>query len=323
MSIRITPDTPSLNTREYFSTKKQVTATKSVAVLGSECCFCIPNCDWVLPAIADITDSDPRKNDKKDFIIKVPVASTVIGTLIKIAPDGTETSTIIVDDTLGRFYDTGVIKNLVWAFNLDWRKVALSGSHGFGQYKFNITISNSTPTEIFNKDSIVFQLIPWSCENAHRTVRIETKQSGFFEDGFDYTGLKVGVSGESEVVPQKFWAQQIRLWGRFQRTDFELEVDNIVSQERGEEMVQSRTVKVYTLQLDTIETELSNPLIRDMLQAPDVRISDYNISNIEEYNSVRVTMTEIATPVNFTLNKNEFFEISFTEFFKANVHRFK
>ena len=70
MSIRITPDTPSLNTRNYFSTKTQITATKSVAVLGSECCFCIPNCDWVLPAIADITDSDPRKNDKKDFIIK-------------------------------------------------------------------------------------------------------------------------------------------------------------------------------------------------------------------------------------------------------------
>lgn len=321
MSIRIFPSPSTLNTAEYFATKRQVTSTKGLVELGSECCFCVPNCDWVLPAFADLTDTDDRKNDKGDFLIRVASGSTVVGTLIKIAPDDTETDTIITDGTFGQFFDTGDLDTDVWGFILDWRLVA--ASLGFGKFKFNITVNNQTPTETFNEDSVSFQLTPWSCKNAHRTVRIETKQSGYFEDGFDYTNFAFSVPeipGSSRKFP---WPQQIRLWGRFHRSDFELEVDNIVSQDRGEEQVQSRTVKVYTLQLDTIETKLSNPLIRDMLQAPDVRISDYNINNIEEYTSTRVTMTDIDSPITSTMNKNEFFEIQFTEFFKANVHRYR
>ncbi len=321
MSIKIFPAAPNLNTAEHFATIEQVTATKGLVELGSECCFCVPNCDWVLPAFADLTDTDDRKNDKRDFLVRVASNSTVVGTLIKIAPDDTETNTIITDSTYGQFFDTGVLDDNVWGFVLDWRLVA-SGL-GFGKYKFNITVNNQTPTETFNEDSVCFQLMPFTCVSAHRTVRIETLQSGYFEDGFDYTNFAFGIPGFPDTRRPFPWPQQIRLWGRFHRSEFELEVDNIVSQDRGEEQVQSRTVKVYTLQLDTIETKLSNPLIRDMLQAPDVRISDYNINNIEEYTSTRVTMTEINSPVTFTMNKNEFIDIQFTEFFKANVHRYR
>ena len=85
MSVRVTPDVTSLNTREYFATRKQVTAIAGNVVVGSECCFLYPNCEWYLPAIADLTDTDKAKNDVKDFIIQVSDNSTVVGTLIKIA----------------------------------------------------------------------------------------------------------------------------------------------------------------------------------------------------------------------------------------------
>lgn len=321
MSVRIAPAISSLNSREYFSTKRQVSAVKGNVILGSECCFLFPNCDWTLPAIADLTDADDYKNDRKDFIIQVSNNSTVVGTLIKIAPDGVETPTIITDDTFGNFYSLGTIKANVWGFFLDWRLVA-SGL-GFGKYKFNITVENSTPTEIFNEDSVCFQLIPYSCGNAQRTVRIETRQSGYFEGGFDYTGLTVDESQVSEVVPKSNWRQQIRLWGRFFRSEWQINIDNIVTQERGQGMVQTQTIRGFTLLLDTIQTKISNPLIKDMLQAPEVRISDYNINNIEVYKSERVSLTDIGEPVIHTENINEFYDLKFVEWQQDNVHRFR
>lgn len=321
MAVRVNPSASSLNVLEYLHLKRTVQAVRNPVTVASECFFCIPNCNWTLPAIADLTDSDPYKNDYKDFIISVASGSTVTGTLIKIDPDGTETPTTITDNTYGLFYPLDDLKAGVWGFLLDWRLVA-SGL-GFGKYKFNITVENSASTEIFNKDSVCWQLIPYTCENAHRTVRIETEQAGYFEGGFDYSGIIVEPNTNEFVRGKDTWQQQIRLWGRFYRSNFEYNVDNIVTEERGQEQVQSQTVQVYTLLLDTIQTNISNPLIRDMLQAPEVRISDYNINNIEKYESVRVSMTNIETPVTITMNKNEFHDIKFVEWKQDNVHRYR
>lgn len=322
MSIRLTPAIPILNTREYFSTKLQVTAVKGNAILGSECCFLYPNCDWFLPAIADLTDSDDYKNDKKDFIIKVANNSTVVGTLIKIAPDGTETPTTIVDNTLGILYVLGVLKSNVWGFKLSWRLVA--SVLGFGKYKFNITVENSSSNETFNEDSVCWQLIPYSCQNAHRTIRIDTLQSGYFEGAFDYTDLVVPADGGNKTVSVgTHWPQQIRLWGRFFRSEWQLNVDNLVTQQRGQEMIQTQTIRGFTLLLDTIQTKISDHLIEDMLLAPEVKISDYNINNIEVYKRERVSLTDIGEPVIHTQNINEFYDIKFVEWQQDNVHRFR
>ena len=321
MSVRVTVTVPNLNTREYFSTKRQVQAIESNTTLGSECCFLFPNCDWYLPAFADLTDIDTYKNDLKDFIIKVADNTTVVGTLIKIAPDGTETSTTIVDNTYGIFSPLGSLKANVWGFLLDWRLVA-SGL-GFGRYKFNISVSNSTPTEIFNQDSVCFQLMPYSCENAHRTVRIETKQSGYFEGGFDYTGMVVPIGNTGQNFRSGKWTQQLRLWGRFFREGRDLNIDNVVTEDRGQEMIQTQTIKRYLLKLDTVKAGISNHVIDDMLLAPEVRISDYNINNIEVYKSERVTLTGLNDPTITPLNINEFYDINFAEWKQNNVHRFK
>jgi len=324
MAVRVNPIVPSLNTREYLATIRTVGATKQDAIVGGDCCFCFPNCDWCLPAIANLTNpTDSYTNDKKDFIIKVATNSTVVGTLIKIAPDGTETPTVIVDDTYGDFSDVGVLKADVWGFLLDWFKVAFD--LGFGKYKFNITVENSSATETFNEDSVCFRLMPYSCQNAHRTVRIETAQNGYFEGGFDYTGISAEVllaNGKIEVV--NGWAQQIRLWGRFFREGYNYTVDNIPLEGRGQEQVQAQTIRRYSLLLDTIENKVSFPVITDLLLAPDVNISDYNIENSAgTIVSRRVTMTDIGDPVITTLNQNEFYDLKFLDWKQDNVHRYR
>ncbi len=325
-AIKVNPAVTDLNTREYLATIRTVSSTKADAIIGGDCCFCFPNCDWCMPAIANLTNpTDGYTNDKKEFILQVALNSTVVGTLIKIAPDGTETPTVIVDNTYGQFFALGVLRANVWGFILDWYKVA--NTLGFGKYKFNRTVENSSATETFNEDSVCFQLMPYNCDNAHRTVRIETEQFGYFEGGFDYTGIQpsIPLAGGLQAVQQGAgWPQQIRLYGRFFREGYDYTVDNIVLEGRGQEQVQAQTIRRYSLLLDTIENKLSYPLITDMLLAPDVRISDYNIENSSGLiDRRRVTMTDIGDPIITTLNQNEFYDLKFLDWKQDNVHRYK
>jgi len=202
-------------------------------------------------------------------------------------------------------------------------KSAIAGKY---HSQFGYKKQHSEPTVTYNNDSVCFQLMPYSCDNAHRTIRIETQQRGYFEGGFDYTGLTVAGTtsgGLTEVQQVDFWSQQIRLWGKFVREGRDLNIDNIVTEERGQEMVQTQTIKRYSLKLDTIQTSISNPLIDDMLLAPNVKISDYNINNIEVYRNERVSLTDLGDPIITPLNINEFYEIKFAEWKQNNIHRFR
>lgn len=323
MAIRLTPAVSVSRTKEYLATKRTVKAIKKAVVLGSDCCFCVSNCNWDLPVFALLTDENDReRNDRNDFIIQVPEGATVTGTLIQLNPDNSVKQSIpIVDSTYGNFYSTGTVKANVWAFIIDWYKVA--DIEGFGRWKFNITVENGASTEIFNQDSACFWLRPWTCEDAHRTVKIKTEQSGYFEGGFDYTGLDFLLALPGKIKISNSWPQEIRLWGRFWRSGFPEERDVVATQQRGRQLVQSKIWQSYTLKLDTIPTSVSNRLVLDMFQAPQVFISDFNISNIDVYRSVRVNLTDIAEPINFTQNINEFLEFTFEDWQQDNVHRFR
>ena len=313
--IRVNPTTPSLNTREYFSTKFTKTAAPSLVLSAGSCCV---GCTSDLPAIANLTNpTDGITNDKTDFILFVQKGTTTVGTLTNIAPDGTETDYIITDDTYGNFFATGALKPSYWGFLLDWYKVA--NSLGFGRYKFNVTVTNAASNEIYNEDSPCFILLPYSCDNAHRTVRITTEQKGYFEGGFDYTNLDYNIDGEKKTT----WRQEIRLWGRFFRSTRRLETDNIVTKDRGQEQIQAQTVKVFSLLLDTIQPNVSDRLLDDMLLAPEVYLNDYNINNTTVENNERTVLTALGEPVINTLSREEFYNIELEEFYQDNLHRYK
>ena len=326
MAVRLNPTVSSSRTQEYLHTKRTVGAINKPKLVGSDCCFCVPNCDWDYPAFVDTTDQfDTYKNDKTDFIFNVPTGGSLTATLIELNQDNTtKNSFVIVDNTYGDFFATGTVKTGVWAFLLDWYKVVTV--QNFGRYKLNIVIQNGSSTEIFNEDSVCFKVEPYSCEAAARTVKIKTEQSGYFEGGFDYTGLDftlaVGVGGLGSTI-KTTWPQEIRLFGRFWRQGRDFTVDNIVTEERGQQMVQSQTIKRYLLKLDNIPSTLSNRVIDDLLQAPEIYISDYQISPVELYEEVRVTPIEFPDPVAFPQNKNEFYDVVFLEWKQDNVHRFK
>lgn len=325
MSIRLTPTTPSSRPQDYASFEETVAVNDDPLEVGAGCCFCVPNCDWDFPVFAFLSSPfDREKNDRNDFIFNVAAGSTLTAKLIQLNPDNTVKQTItIVDNTYGQLFPTGTIKAGVWAFWINWHDVA--DVEEFGRWKFNVTIENGSATETYNQDTVCFHLMPWTCENAHRTIKIQTEQSGYFEGGFDYTGISFveEIAGGIGQANKTTWPQELRLWGIFFRDGFPQERDNLVTQNRGKQLVQSKIWKKYKLKLDTIPTILSNRLVLDMLQAPEVYITDQNISNIEEYVRVRVDLQDIDDPINFRQNKNEFFEIEFVDWQQDNVHRFK
>ena len=321
MAIRLNPSPAIPNTREHFSHKSTFLASPSDVIAADSCCF---GCALDLMAIANLSNpTDPITNDRTDFIVRTGKGTTTVGTLTQIAPDGTETDIIITDDTYGQFYPTSTIKFIYWAFELDWYKVA--NTLGFGRYKFNVTATNVAATVVFNETSPCFTLIPYSCENAHDTVVITTEQKGYFEGFFDYTGLDYTYTDHAGNTKKKTtWRQSIRLYGRFFRSTRDLAVDNIVSKQRGQEQVQASTVKVYTLQLDMIQTDVSNRVIDDMLLAPDVRISAYFINNIEDYVETRVSLTDLGNPTRTRGSRSEFYpDIELKEYFQDNLHRYR
>jgi hypothetical protein len=328
MAIRVTPAASVSRTQEYLHTKDTVEAIKNPGFDASECCFCVPNCDWDWPVFALLADdTDHLKNDRSTFIFDIPSGGSITAKLIQLNPDNSVLKeTTIVDNTLGQLLPTGNVRANTWAFLLDWYKVA--NVEGFGRFKFNVTIDNSASTEIFNDYSVCYDLKPWTCANAHRTIKIQTEQSGSFEGGFDYSGLNwifteptdsIFLSGTTKTT----WLQEVRLYGVFYRESFGQERDTLATADRGRQLVQSKIWNTYKLKLDTIPTKLSNYVIFDMLQAPEVYITDHNISNIDTYNRVRVNTQEIGDPVNFRLNKNEFIEITLEDWQQDNVHRFK
>jgi hypothetical protein len=319
--IVITPTASSLSTRDYLATKELFEARKTPVVEGGQCCLF--GCGWSLPAIANPTDpTDNDTNDKVDFILDIPLGATVTANLVKIDGNGNETEYLINNDTYGQFYATGTIKANVWGFILDFYKVY--NTLGYGEYKVNIQIDSFSGQDIYDKDSPCYRLVPYDCYEAHNTVRIQSWQTGYFEGGFDYTGISY-VFGEGLTANRgkSKWFQQMRVYGRFWRSGRDYIVDNIVTKLRGQEQVQSQTIKVYNLQLDNIKSDQSNKLIDDMLMANEVYISDYNSDSVEDYKNVRVSMTDIGDPESEAMNTFEQYTITLREYFQDNIHRFE
>lgn len=284
------------------------------------CCTCgLGSCSVDLPAFAYLTDdTDRRKNDYTDFVFPVKSSQTMTATLQKLDNENNVTNSYtITDNTYGLFFSTGTIKTDYWAFMLDWYKVA--NRIGYGRYRMNFVIENSLSISIYEENSNTFYLQPYSCSSAHRTVKVISYQTGYFENGLDYTNLDYTFLG----LPRTFWQQELRVYGWFYRSGRLLEEDNIVIRGRGRQTIQSQSIKKYNLKIDHAETTYSNKLFDEMLRSGEVYISDYNSNNIEVYDMVRVRPTQYNDPIVNTLTTSEFYEIELQEWKENNVLRFK
>lgn len=328
--VRVFPAVSNPSTREWYHEIDVVEAIPFGIIGAEKCVLCLKGCPKPIPAFAYLSnESDAFRNDFSSFILDVPVNATVTCTLIEIAPDGTETNHVIVDNTYGTFLSTGLIRLNTWAFILRWFRVA--DVLGFGTYKVNIQIENSASTVIFDQTTPCYVLKPWTCENAHGTVRITTEQSGYIVNGFDYRGLEyldvTNVPGSPFLAAtfKTTWPQQLRWYGVMRETTPTLITDKISDSNYNEQQVQDQIVRNFFFRLNHIRTDLSFHFIMDNLLATEIVVQDYNINNNlpeqENFDGIRMNPIEIADRLTTPLNENEFFTVNLEEYNQGRIKR--
>lgn len=314
--IKINPTIPVPMPLAYFHTVREVEAIDTAVIQSSECSICLAGCSKDIPVFADLLDpSDSYKNDFSSFIIEVAEGSVVLGELIDIDVNGNETPIAIVNDDYGTFFPLNQMRDRVWGFILDWNKVGTL--LGFGYFKFRLKTTSSGGKTISDDTTPCYKLKPYSCQAAHRTVRIETEQSGYIINGFDYRRLNMPAA----LTRTSPWPQQFRWYGKFKAVIPTIITDNIVTANRDAEQVQTQIVKNYELSLLHIQNNLSEHFIDDNLLANKILMSDYNRNNQKLYHDVRVNPLEIAERSTFNLNENENWVFNFEEYSKRTLKR--
>jgi hypothetical protein len=186
----------------------------------------------------------------------------------------------------------------------------------------NISVSNATPTLIFTKDYPKFKLMPYSCANAHGTVRVESFNSGYIEGGFDYRNMIIlnpyptGVS----IKGIEGWIQQIRYYGKLSISAIPVETDNIFDGYRNLKQVQTQIKNEYNLRIDFIKTDLSEQIIYDNLLADYILLNDYNANNVKDYREVKVSLLSVDPPESFK-NRTNLFNIKFVDYLQNLLKR--
>jgi len=267
-------------TAHHLHTKRQVLAVKSLLETAGDCCWC--TCDTIIPAFAYLDDETDRfRNDYFSWLIKVPTNCTVTGTLTNL---DTGTDYVITDNTYGLLYGVDVLKDNVWGFIIKWSSVA--DGIDFGNYKFNITVEDGSSNELYNKDVNKFRLMPYTCDNAHGTVRIETWNTGYIEGGFDYRNITIDNQFGGLVRGFAGWFQQIRWYGKLNITAHPTNIDNIYDNYRDLKQVQTQIQNEWNLRLDFIPMNIGSKVIYDNLLGDYLYLSDYNANNVDDYNQV-------------------------------------
>lgn len=323
MAIRLNPAVSSLNTSNYLHGSAEIKAIRSGDISTSVCELnLLGSCKRDIPAFAYLLDeNDDYRNDFRSFIYEIPTNATITATLIEISPTGEETSHTINDQTYGNYFATGTLKDDVWGFILRWYNVA--DTLGFGCYKVNILIQNASGTDLTNYTTPCFNLKPYDCVVAHRTVKITTYQKGYIVNGFDYRDINFYISTAGGLGQTNFtaWPQELRWYGRFWADTPTYINDTNQDSFRNEQQIQSQIIENYNLRLDHIYSEVAKPFFRDSFLAGEIYISDYWINPVELYDHVRVNPKDIADRSVRALNPNQKFTIQLEEFNKATVKR--
>lgn len=314
MGIVITPSVSNLETRVYLAGKRlEIQARAHPIIDASACNFDLFNCCWPIPQFADLSDTtDKYKNDSFYHIFERDPGQTSVTT---ITNNSTEQSVTFTDDTYGKFYDFGtwVDRPDVSGWEIKWFKVAQL--LGFGSYTVTQQIYDGTPTLIATKLDLCFELIPFSCDAAHGTIRFETNQTGYIHNGFDYRDLDtvVTANGSEMLLSSSGWIQQIRWYGIMYPDIPDEQSDFIQMSERVETQIQQKKTDKYKIELHLLRSDFGNHLLNDNFLATEIYVSDFNLNNFEVYrdkflrkvSTDQMGVNRMNTGVNVTLTFKE------------------
>ena len=265
------------NTRWAVSSVSPVIALPSSANSRAFCLcdYSTAPCEYFELAFVDFssiaTQNDTYVNDYRKFLLNpLDVASTWSFTLIdkngveyNIYESGTPANPIY-----GEIYEQGFNADqpLQVGVNIQWYKIA--NSIGYGDYTiklsqadFGNTVENTTHS---------FRVVPYDVKRANGTVKIEIDNVGVTMNGKNWTGLL------QNSLP--VFTNMIRVNGRMNLLDPEIEISSIKDGVRETKPVQTQLTDTFSLSIERLPYLLGQSLIHEDI-VMNWRVTDYNVFN--------------------------------------------
>lgn len=283
------PAVSDLEVQAYIAVKRTDIPCNAHEIISSESCgLDIDDCCWPIPQFVDTDDpTDLFKNDVFSWLFEKNSLQTATITITNETTGDTDT---ITDDTYGKYYDFGdfVTRPEVAGFEIDWLDVV--DVMGYGTYTIKVEVFNTGPVLSRTDLDLCFEVMPFSCESAHGTIRFETTQTGYIHNGFDYRGVSVQFTSPSGLnfVSADGWKQQLRWYGIMYPDTPNEESDYIQMSSRIEEQIQQKITDKFKIELHRMKSDFGNHLLNDNFMATEIKVSDYNYNNYEAYRSISV-----------------------------------
>jgi len=244
-------------------------------------CRCENECNHEELAFT-LADGKYYQNDQASFIAQRLLTSDTI--TYKLVKGGAVVATLN-SNTYGTYYDFGMLAGNSDAkgFLVDWLKV--QQGLGYGKYIVRTEIVSLGTT--YTYDSHTYNVVLWNANRANNTVRIESFQSGFIMNGFNYGNMG--------------WYQSIRIEGKFGFKTPELITNNYQDTNRRVQAIQDEIKYTYKLITHLLPSNIFNPIVEDKLLTSEIYITDYNIKNQEIYRRKPVVLTAIPQVDNHNL----------------------
>lgn len=253
---------------------KEITSTW----LDTACsCPCVCSCCEDELVLHDSTGTDNYKNDKTSFVFKRDLDDD--GYDLKLFKVGAEFTPITIDSNIATIFGYGDLPEDNVAnysgFLIDWYLVY--SLHGNGDYYMQGTITKQAI--VFNYESKLFILRPFSCDIAKDTVKIQGYQNGYIEsEDNDLSGFN--------------WLTSLRVNGKLFRDTPKLIDDSYVNQNWETREIQRKINDYWTLELWPMPTVIAKLIVYNLILNNEFYVSDYNV-NQEKFDRIHLYPTEI------------------------------
>lgn len=253
-------------------------------------------CCYETLVLADAVDTDSYKNDIKGLLFERGDSSFNIELFLV---DSDDNEYALNDNTYGVFLNFGDLQNYpnyIW-YQLEWQKVLQV--RGAGKYRIK-----RINTEFGNQTTFIskcYKLLPYSIENANRTVRIESVMNGRLEEtGIDYKGLN--------------FVDHIRFDGKFGFRNPGYEEIQAINTDNLQTQIIQDLQSEYELFSWPLPECLTSEIFDFHLRGNLIFISDYNIDNHSyKFKSFPVHLVGSEKPKYFHNNRNARIFLTFDE----------
>ena len=233
-------------------------------------------CPFYLPVFADLIGTDEFKNDVSSVIFHYGEGVTSVVLKLEQWLDGSwfEVDTLNNND-MGTFYDLGFItddkgRNYI-GYKIEWFKVITD--HGEGIYR--VKTIDTTIFGVNNQYTTPKCLQKYLPNRANGTVKIETITNNLRGDKNDPTD--VIDFGELD------WYDSIRVCGimEFESSQYEREFTEY--RNGAEKWIKNEQKPKFILKLKPVPEFVHKFIKTDVLQADEIRITDYNKTNPDTF----------------------------------------